>query len=277
MPDPVLLLHGQPGSAFEWEAVVSALGGRLPALAVDRPGWDGSSPPLDLPGNARAAVDALDAAGAERAIVAGHSLGGAIAAWVAAEYPERVRGLVLAAPSASCGSLNRLDELLATPFLGSTLSTGVFTGIGLTLQLPRARRRIADRLRIPDGYLRRYARTLLNPLTWHSFSVEQRMLVRDLPQLEERLGAISAPTTIVIGTADRIVTPSSARELAGRIPGARLVPLDGATHLLLQERPREVADVIVAAAALDDVSRAAPGEVPGAGVAQDSPGSGSGS
>jgi hypothetical protein len=38
-----------------------------------------------------------------------------------------------------------------------------------------------------------------------------------------------------------------------------------------------VADVIVAAAALDDVSRAAPGEVPGAGVAQDSPGSGSGS
>jgi pimeloyl-ACP methyl ester carboxylesterase len=103
------------------------------------------------------------------------------------------------------------------------------------------------------------------------------MLVRDLPQLEERLGAISAPTAIVIGTADRIVTPSSARELAGRIPGARLVPLDGATHLLLQERPREVADVIVAAAALDDVSRAAPGEVPGAGVAQDSPGSGSGS
>jgi pimeloyl-ACP methyl ester carboxylesterase len=274
MSDPVLLLHGQPGSALDWQAVVSALGGRLRALAIDRPGWDGQSLPHDLAGNAQAAVKALDAAGAARAIVVGHSLGAAVAAWMAAEYPDRVQALVLAAPSASCASLNRLDELLATPFLGSALSTGVFAGIGLTLRLAAARRWIAERLGVPDGYLHTYARTLLNPLTWHSFVVEQRMLVRDLPLLEERLGRISAPTTIVIGSADRIVTPSSARELSDRIPGARLVALAGATHLLLQERPAEVADLIVSAASGDVPPRAV---VEAPRVAQDSPGSGSGS
>lgn len=254
----VLLLHGQPGSAQDWAPLESALAGRVRTIAIDRPGWDGRSPPEDLAGNVRAAVAALDAAGAERAIVVGHSLGGAIAAWLAAEHPDRVNGLVLAAPSASRGSLNRLDELLATPIIGSALTTGAFAGIGLTLELGPVRRRVTARLELPDGYLRRYTRTLLNPLTWHSFVVEQRMLVRDLPALEERLGAISAPTTIAIGTADRIVAPASARELAQRIPGAKLVQLKRASHLLAQQRPAELAELIVEAVA----------------AGQDSPGSG---
>jgi pimeloyl-ACP methyl ester carboxylesterase len=84
------------------------------------------------------------------------------------------------------------------------------------------------------------------------------MLVRDLPALEERLGAISAPTTIAIGTADRIVAPASARELAQRIPGAKLVQLKRASHLLAQQRPAELAELIVEAVA----------------AGQDSPGSG---
>ncbi len=74
------------------------------------------------------------------------------------------------------------------------------------------------------------------------------MLVRDLPALEERLSTISAPTTIVVGTADRIVSPSSVHQLATQIPHAELIALDQASHLLLQERPSEVAELVVAAA-----------------------------
>jgi pimeloyl-ACP methyl ester carboxylesterase len=53
---------------------------------------------------------------------------------------------------------------------------------------------------------------------------------------------------VVAGSADRIVAPSAARALAGQIPGAELVQLSGATHLLPQQRPVELAGVILAAA-----------------------------
>ena len=263
--DSVLLLHGQPGSARDWDAVRSAIGARVPALAIDRPGWDGHTAPADLRGNARAAVDVLDDHGIDRATVVGHSLGGAVGAWLAAEYPERVGALVLAAPSASRESLNRLDEMLATPFLGSTLATGAFVGLGLSLKLRTTRRRISASFGLSEGYLLGYSRTLLNPLSWHAFAVEQRMLVRQLPALEAQLSAITAATTIVIGTADRIVSPASARQLATRIPGAQVLELRRASHLLLQERPSELAELIVEAAG--DRSTAAP-------AGQDSPGSG---
>jgi pimeloyl-ACP methyl ester carboxylesterase len=246
--DPVLLLHGQPGSAHDWDAVRAAIGARVLTLAIDRPGWDGRRGPTDLAGNARAALAELDARGIERATVVGHSLGGAIAAWLAAEYPHRVSSLVLAAPSASCESLNRLDAILATPFVGSALATGVSVGIGAILRPAGVRRRISARFGVPEGYLLGYSQALLNPLTWHAFSVEQRMLVHELPELESRLSAISAPTTIIIGTADRIVSPASARRLTTRVPGAELVELGSASHLLLQERPAEVAELIIGAA-----------------------------
>jgi pimeloyl-ACP methyl ester carboxylesterase len=268
MIDPVLLLHGQPGNAHDWDRVRSAIGARARTIAVNRPGWDGRTAPLDLAGNVAFAVSVLDREGIDRAVVVGHSLGGAIAAWLAAGHPDRVSALVLAAPSASCASLNRLDELLATPGLGAVLAASVFAGAGTTLRLAPLRRRLARRLGLGDGYLRRYSRVLLNPLTWRSFVVEQRMLVRELPELEPRLAGISAPTTVVIGTADRIVTPASARLLTSEIPGASLVRLELATHLLVQERPAELADLIVAAGAGQSGDDRAPEP------AQDSPGSG---
>jgi pimeloyl-ACP methyl ester carboxylesterase len=263
-PDPVLLLHGQPGNARDWDLVRAALAGRARTIAADRPGWDRRTRPLDLAGNARAALSVLDTHGIEQAVVVAHSLGGAIAAWLAVESPQRVSGLVLAAPSANCASLNRLDELLAKPILGSALASSALSALGVSLAVPPARRRLARRLGVQEGYLRRYASTLLNPLSWHSFVVEQQMLVHELPGLEARLGAIAAPTVVVIGSGDRIVTPASARRLASQIPDARLVTLAGATHLLVQEKPAELADLILAIA---DGSRSASSPGPGSGTA----------
>ena len=106
----VLLLHGQPGSAADWRAVIARLDGAVRPIAIDRPGWDRTTPPRDLAGNAQAALAALDGHGVQRALVAGHSLGAAVAAWLAARHPERVSALVLAAPAANVASLYRIDR-----------------------------------------------------------------------------------------------------------------------------------------------------------------------
>ncbi len=242
---PALLLHGQPGGARDWDAVASALGGR--AIAIDRPGWDGRSQPTDLAGNARAAVAALDARGIDRATVVGHSLGSAVAAWIAAHHPERVAALVLAAPAANADSLCALDRWLAAPVAGYAASVASLAGLGLALTAEPVRRRITRELAVEDGYLRAAAKRLLSPAVWRAFTIEQRALVRDLPALEDRLERISAPTTIVAGSADRLVPVAAARALAEQIDGAELIVLEQAGHLVQLQFPRRIAEIIAGA------------------------------
>ena len=250
-PIPVVLLHGQPGSARDWRAVVQALGPRAAAVVPDRPGWDGASRARDLEGNAAAALAAMDSRGLTRATVVGHSLGGAVAAWLAVRHPQRVSALVLVAPAANRASLGRLDRLLALPGVGDVGSAALLTGVGVALAAPALRRRIAGGLSLDEDYLRESAGALLRPGAWRAFVGEQRFLCRDLPLLEERLGEIAAPTTIVVGSEDRIVSPRAGRRLAAQIPGAELVVIDGGRHLLPQTHAPELGELIIAANRVD--------------------------
>ena len=246
--DAILLLHGQPGSARDWDRVRAAIGEPARVIAFDRPGWDGRTAATDLAGNAGAAIAMLDAQQVDRAIVVGHSFGGAIAAWLAAAHPARVAALVLAAPSANVASLNRVDRLLARPPFGAVLGAAVLAALGATLRAKPMRERIANQLALDGGYLEGAGQTLLSTAAWRAFSTEQRALIRGLPALEARLPQISAPTTIAIGTADRIVPPLSARLLAAQIGGADVVEIRGANHLLPQQHAERLARIILAAA-----------------------------
>jgi pimeloyl-ACP methyl ester carboxylesterase len=247
---PVLLLHGQPGSPRDWDRVVAEIGPRARTLAPARPGWDPETEPLGLEGNAAAALGALDRAGLTQAVVVGHSLGGAVAAWLAARHPERVAGLVLVAPAADTRSLTAVDRLLAAPVLGDLMSAGFMLTAGGAAATRPVRRALGTRLGIGSAYLRSFAPILLSPSAWRAFVAEQRMLIRELPELELRLPEILAPTTVVAGTADRVVPIRSARAVADRIGGATLIELEGAHHLLHQQRPAELAQIILAAADL---------------------------
>ncbi len=244
----VLLLHGQPGGARDWDRVRAAMGVRVRSLAIDRPGWSSGSAPADLAGNAAAAIRALDATGTRKATVVGHSLGAAVAVWLAVEHPERVDRLVLAAPAANCASLVPLDHWLAWPLAGELVGAPALAGVGLVLFASSLRRRVAGWLSLDERYLEATGRALRTPGAWRAFAADQRALVRDLPSLERRLEYVDAPTTIVAGSADRIVPLSSARALADEIPGAELVVLPGAGHLLLHHRAQQLAEIIVAAA-----------------------------
>jgi pimeloyl-ACP methyl ester carboxylesterase len=118
------------------------------------------------------------------------------------------------------------------------------TGGGLALGAGPVRRWVAEATALDDRYLRAAGRLLLTPAAWRSFVREQRFLVRDLPVLGRRLGEISAPTTIVAGASDRVVPVAAARRLAGQIPGAELVEIQRAGHLLHQHHAGDLARVI---------------------------------
>ncbi|MGO9959817.1 MAG: alpha/beta fold hydrolase [Solirubrobacteraceae bacterium] len=251
----VLLLHGQPGTAADWDRVIARLGGEINGgeinggeiIAFDRPGWDGRSRARDLEGNARAALNVLDAHGVDDAIVAGHSLGAAIAAWMAVLHADRVRALVLIAPAANLASLYPIDYWLAASRVGELASVLSLGGLGLALSPAPLRRQIAHATGLHAGYLQAARRVLLSPAAWRAYAIEQRALIGDLSTLERRLGEIAVPTTILIGTGDRIVPARAARVLAAQIPGARLESCPHAGHLLPQTQPDAVAAAIRAA------------------------------
>lgn len=94
---PVLLLHGLASQRRFWNLVARDLAGR-PVCALDQRGHGDSDKPdegYDLTTVASDAATALDALGWSRAVVVGHSWGGAVAATLAAEHPERVLAAVL--------------------------------------------------------------------------------------------------------------------------------------------------------------------------------------
>lgn len=246
-PATVLLLHGQPGTVADWDGVVTRLDGRADVLAVNRPGWDGVNRPRDLAGNADAAVGALDARGAEAAIVVGHSLGAAVAAWLAATRPDRVAALVLAAPAANRAALYALDRWLAAPVAGDVAAAATLGGLGLALAIAPVRRRIADATRLDERYLRTAGAVVRRPAAWRAYASEQRALVRGLPELERRLGTIGAPTTIIAGRHDPIVPARATEALRRQIPGARLEHSEAAGHLVPQRDPAIVVAAILAA------------------------------
>jgi pimeloyl-ACP methyl ester carboxylesterase len=247
-PSTVLLLHGQPGTAADWDGVVAGLDGHADVIAATRPGWD-ATPPRDLAGNARAALAALDARPAARAIVAGHSLGAAVAAWLAATHPDRVAALVLAAPAANAAALYRLDRWLAAPVAGELTAAATLGGLGAALAIGPLRRRVAAITHLHEEYLQSAGRAARRPGAWRAYASEQRTLVRELPELERRLERIAAPTAIIAGGRDRIVPASATRRLSRQIRGARLQISPGVGHLVPQRDPKRVVDAILAALA----------------------------
>lgn len=236
---PVVLLHGQPGDAHDWDRVVDRLGGRVRCIVPDRPGYGrtgGSAGTIQA--NADAVVDLLDRLEIDQATMAGYSWGGAIALDLLQRHADRVVGLVLVSSVGGDGSLDDLDRLLAAPFIGPVVSLG---GL-VALRLERVRRFLAPSHspvdpsavdRIPDGWLG----------SWRSFVVEERALLAGLPAITGRLAPTDQPVTVMIGSADRVVRPASQEAMAAAL-GADVVRAPGFGHLLTLEAPDLVADAI---------------------------------
>ena len=233
---PVLLLHGVGGGRGGWDgsaALLAAAGFEL--LAVDLPGY-GLSPtisPYDLAGMADAVQRLVESLQAGPAIVVGHSMGGMVAQELAARAPQSLAGLVLAGTSPAFGQADGLwqQDFLRERFAPLDAGAGM---AGLAAQLvpamagPQATaERLADAhmlmAAVPEATYRSALRALL--------AFDRRA---DLPR-------IAVPTLVVTGEHDRTAPPDLARRMAGRIPGARLVTVAGAGHLLPIEAPQAFA------------------------------------
>jgi pimeloyl-ACP methyl ester carboxylesterase len=214
---PVVLIHGAGENHLVWPAGLRQLP-EATVYAPDLPGHGQSS------GGGRSTINDyadwlaqfLDAIDAPRAIVVGHSMGGAIAQLFALTYPVRISGLVLIA---SGGKLHIVPQLLDWSLndlpAAADLMSRLEWGPSAPEQLVRSGRQqaLANRPEVLHG----------DYLACDGFDVR------------DRLRAIKTPTLIVAGTVDQLTPIQYATFMAEQIRGARLVSVPDAGHMVMLE------------------------------------------
>ena len=253
---PVVLLHGQPGSPLEWQAVVPLLREDRRVIVPTRPGYAGDpGEATNWAGNATALLDLLDDTGIERALIVGFSWAGGAAIEAAIRAPARVAGLVLVSSVGDRRAVNWVDSLLANAMLVRIFAP--LLGRYAPMLAGFAARGAGSRLR-PQGVamLRAAMLEMGRNHGWMAAAVEQRALLRDADCLAGRLGRVSVPTVVVAGRRDTNVPFKASRGLAAAIPGARLWALKKAGHLLPLEAPEQIAAAVRVAGTASTASTA---------------------
>ena len=252
MPDAreLVLLHGQPGSPADWQAVIARLPEQLQASAPDRPGYGASQRPAGgFTANAQAVLDDLDARGVRSAVLVGHSWGGGVALRAASLAPDRVAAVVLLA-GVGPGCDTSLDWLLAAPGIGELSSLLAFrwTPWVARVRLAWLRRRHGRPLYPGESASLQvwgYPSASGWPL-WRTFLIEQRALLRELRELETAAALVRVPVLLIADPADRVVPVKTSHRLAAMLPDSRLILVESAGHHLPRRAPGAVADAIAA-------------------------------
>ena len=234
----MLVLAGSLGSTHRmWDPAVPLLARHLRVVAYDHRGHGLSPAPAGawtLDDLVDDLVLLLDTLGAERAHVAGLSLGGMTAMRLAVREPGRVASLALLCTSALLGPRQGwLDRAAAVREGGAAAVAPTVVQRWLT---PAAAQR--------DPMLVRGLVEMIASSSTHGYAACCDVIA-DL-DLRADLGSITAPTLAIAGAQDPSTPPEHLEAIAAGIPGARLVVLDPAAHIAVLEQPEAVADLLLA-------------------------------
>jgi pimeloyl-ACP methyl ester carboxylesterase len=230
----VLLMHGLGGSARNWGLQVRALRSGHRVVRFDARGHGRSEAPAAPEAYEPEAFVAdvgrvLDQVGAERAAVGGLSMGAGIALRFALAHPERVGALVLAAFPGSRDGAGFASVALA--FADAIERHGLEAAGAEFVWGDDSRLDSAGRL-VRQGFLEHPPHALMWTL---------RRLIATQPSVEElapALAGLRIPALVAVGSEDRgSLEPS--RKLAAMRPGARLVEIPGAGHVVNLQAPKE--------------------------------------
>ncbi|MBE7518543.1 MAG: alpha/beta fold hydrolase [Thermoflexaceae bacterium] len=234
----LVLIHGLGGSTFSWRESIPALADRHRVVALDLPGLGFSERmpvwPLSLDQQARRVTRLMGSLGIDRATIVGHSMGGGIAARLAAQFPARAEKLVLVA-SVDPGA----GEWLSGALTRGPVLAAVRAALGIPSVVRFATRQglracVADPAFVTPEVLRGYADPLLLPGTAACFT----RLVQDIRYEHPLdLAGLSVPALVISAEADPGFPPDAGGRVAAAIPGARHVVVPGAGHLVAEEQP----------------------------------------
>ncbi|HWM33086.1 MAG TPA: alpha/beta fold hydrolase [Pseudolysinimonas sp.] len=230
---PILLGPSLGTTTRVWARAVRALAGVAPVYAWDLPGHGASPPaagPFTMAELAAGLLRAADAAGLDTVDVAGVSLGGLAGLQLAADHPDRVRGVTLVCSLPRIGTregwLQRAAEVRAmgTPVLVTASASRWFTPEFLAADPDLASRTLNGLLEIDD---------------------ESYALCVDALRETDLWDALRPPLSVIGGVEDPVVPIAEAERAAAAGHGI-LHRIAGASHLATVEKPDEVTAAMIA-------------------------------
>ena len=230
----LIMLHGIGGNRTNWHDQLPVFGVHFHAVSWDARGYGASDDyegPLDFGDFARDLARVLDHFNSARAHLVGLSMGGMIAMDFYSRYPERVATLTI------CDSLPGFNHLTPEqrrefvrlrqePLLNGKEPKDIASSVAETLIGKSARPGSFERLVASMSALHKesYLKTIAGGASY---------------QRHFELEKFGVPTHVVVGDEDRLTPPEMSRQMAARIPGARLTVIEGAGHLSNIEQPEK--------------------------------------
>lgn len=252
---PALFVHGLGGASTNWTDLGWLLADDLEGTAIDLPGFGRSAPPRDyrLDTHVRAVISFLEHDGRGPVHLFGNSLGGAVVTRVAAQRPDLVRTLTLVSPALPVWVPRRGTDprvaVPAIPFLG----TLVQRQLGRISTEARARGLIelvfADPSRVSPQRWRETEEEIARRRTqpWFDDAMIRSLrglitayLGRGRRALWRQARDVAAPTLVVWGARDRLVSVSLARKASRLFRDATVLVLPECGHVAQMEDPEAV-------------------------------------
>ena len=241
--ETLVLLHGFGADADHWVEISRSLGREFRLIAPDTPGFGETELTegydFSIPSQVDVLLEFLNAMGIDECHLAGNSMGGYMAAELAARQPERIKTLWLLAPF----GMESADE--------SETQKAIRTGEDSPFTINTVKQfehRVMNRMFgrpqwLPYPLIHHLAHEAFDRLEMGARAYNH--IVEHSPSLESIAPRITTPTLIQWGTADQVTDASGAESLANAIPRSHLVLQLGTGHLPMLEQPGDSVDIFL--------------------------------
>jgi pimeloyl-ACP methyl ester carboxylesterase len=245
----VLLIHGLPGTAEDFNLVTRLLPGRR-TIAIDRPGYGFSTGGyFPFPRQLQAVQELIGRLRLGRPILVGHSYGGAVSLAFAERHPGELRGLVLVDAAATCtrvGSVERAQtqglKVLDLPVV-SQIANATFSQLLLTVAAKQGDAEAFDPAPVASAHLQRVLAINMKRGNLEAIAGERLAANGVIEALNRGLRGIQVPAVVIQGEQDELVHPQCGRRLAATLPHARLEMVSGG-HMAIYTHPQVVAAAV---------------------------------
>jgi pimeloyl-ACP methyl ester carboxylesterase len=254
-PEPaVLLIHGLPGTAEDFEDVTPLIGHRT--VAIDRPGYGFSTGGyFSFDRQLQAVQEAIAKLHLGRPVLVGHSYGGTISLGYAERHPGEVRGLVLVdAAAGNCPHHDnaftraqaRFIQLIELPGI-ALLADATFSQLLRTASAKPEESEAFSPAPVNPRHHHRVLAINLKHGNLEAYAGEILVANKEIDAVNRGLPGLRVPTIVIQGAQDKLVKPQCGRSIAASVHGARLQMVPGG-HMAPYTHPAAVAAAVQAVA-----------------------------
>jgi len=247
---PLILVHGYGASTYSWRHVLPHFSKSYRVIAIDLKGFGLSDKPTDndytLPEQSRIISEFIRVHRLENVILAGHSLGGAVALYtylLQADHDARpVSKLILLDTASYHQDLPAFVSILRVPIINDLSLLLTSSNFKSRMILRKA---FFDDSKITAEMVATYGAYLSLPGASQALiKTAKQMIPPDIEEISERYKDIAVPVLLIWGENDEIVPLEVGRKLARNIPKATLVVIPNCGHVPQEECPSQAIEAM---------------------------------